>query len=171
MSATAKLFFDICLLRKGPEDVPFSGFLLALVVVLSIIVSIWIGAMINSMRLAVFSTIAELFFTFVFIKLLLMNKPERFLQTFIALLGALTLINLFYIPAVYIYLSKENNESIQAYIVLVAFALLIWKIIACGHIFSKALPSPMVYGVAISIAYALMNYVLVGFISVGTVAT
>ena len=171
MSAAIRLFIDICLLRKGPEDVPHSGFLLGLVLLLSVIVSVWVGAMINSMQIAVFSTIAELFFTYVFVKLLLLNKAERFLQTFIALLGTLTLINISYVPAVYIYLLEGTNENIQAIIGMLAVVLLIWKIAVCGHIFSKALPSPMVYGVAISIAYALMNYILVGFSSVGTVAT
>lgn len=169
MSTAVKLFFDICLLRKGPEDVPFSNILLGLVVAASIIVSIWVGAMVNGMQFAGFATIAELFFTFLFIKLLLINKPERFLQTFIALLGTLTLINILYAPGVYIFLLTENNENIQTLIGLLAFALLIWKIAVCGHIFSRALPAPMAYGVVISIAYALLNFILVGFISAGTV--
>ncbi len=171
MSAVIKLFIDICLLRKGPEDVPYSEILLGLLLALSIIISILVGIMTKTMQFAVISTIAELFFSFVFIKLLLSKKPERFLQTFVALLGASTLLNLIYAPAVYIFLMNENNKNIQTLVSLLTVALLVWSIAVYGHIFSRALQSPMVYGVAISIAYVLMGSILLVSINAGTVAS
>ena len=166
-----KILFNLCLLRGGPEDLPYSHVLLGLIVVASFIVSVSIGSIVHDTNISVLSSIAGLFFTFVFVKLLLIKKPERFLQTFCAILGTVTIINIFSLPSVYSLTYLELSETAKMFFSLTGFALFVWVVIVYGYIFSKALSSLMGYGLAISVGYALLSLMILEFIVAGSVTT
>ena len=166
-----KILFNICLLRDGPEDLPYSHVILSLIIVLSFIVSVSIGSIVHDINTSILSSIAGLFFTFIFAKLLLIKKPERFLQTFCAMLGTVTIINIFSLPSVYSLTYLELSETVNMFFSLTGFALFVWVVIVYGYIFSKALSSLMGYGLAISVGYALLSLMLLEFILNGTTST
>lgn len=166
-----KILFNICLLRDGPEDLPYSHVILSLIIVLSFIVSVLIGSIVHDINTSILSSIAGLFFTFIFAKLLLIKKPERFLQTFCAMLGTVTIINLFSLPSVYSLTYLELSETVNMFFSLTGFALFVWIVIVYGYIFSKALSSLMGYGLAISVGYALLSLMILEFILNGTTFT
>lgn len=166
-----KILFNICLLRGGPEDLPYSHVLLSLIVVVSFIVSISIGSIVHNTNISVLSSIAGLLFTFVFAKLLLLKKPERFLQTFCAMLGTVTIINIFSLPSVYSLTYLDLSESAKMFFSLTGFALFVWVVIVYGYIFSKALSSVMGYGLAISVGYALLSLMVLEFFVAGNAPT
>ena len=166
-----KILFNICLLRDGPEDLPYSHVILSLIIVLSFIVSVSIGSIVHDINTSILSSIAGLFFTFIFAKLLLIKKPERFLQTFCAMLGTVTIINIFSLPSVYSLTYLELSETLNMFFSLTGFALFVWVVIVYGYIFSKALSSLMGYGLAISVGYALLSLILLEFILNGTTST
>ena len=91
-------FLNICLLREGPEVLPSSQAFLATMIVISLGVSILIGSMVYDVTGAMLTSFAGLFLSFVFVRLLLLKRPERFLQTFSAILGTVALINIISIP-------------------------------------------------------------------------
>ena len=171
MQGIIKTFINICLLRDGPDKLPFSYTLLILVAAVSVGVSILIGAIVHDVKIAVISSIAGLFFSFVFAKLLLFKYPERFLQTFLAMLGTATFINIISLPTVYSLTYLELNESSEVLFKISAFALFIWVVIVYGYIFSKALSSVMSYGVAISVGYTLLSILILEYLIVGSSAT
>ncbi|QMU60201.1 MAG: hypothetical protein GKR92_00185 [Gammaproteobacteria bacterium] len=155
-----KTLLDICLLRKGPEDLPSDLTLMLLLIGVSLVVSFWLGSMIHDLQIAGLSSVAGLFFSFVFTKILVLKNPERFTQTFCAMLGTVTLINLISAPVIYP-LSKESlGGSLVTLFALLSFALLIWVVIVYGFIFSRAISSLLRYGVAISICYALLSIII-----------
>jgi len=164
-------FFNICLLREGPEDLPFDSSLLTGLMALSLVVSFWLGSLIHDMQVAGMSSIAGLFFAFSFAKLLLLKTPERFLQTFCAMLGTVTLINLISLPVIYPLTNPDLNESLVALLGLLSFALLIWVVIVYGFIFSRAISTSLGNGISISVAYTLLSIVVLELFLAGRVAS
>lgn len=155
-----KIIFQICLLRKGPEDLPADGSMLLKLLILSFVVSIFLGRMIYDMRVAVISSMGGLLFSLIFTKILLSKKPERFIQTFSAMLGTVTLMNIISLP-VFAPLSNEQlNENVALLFSLVSFAFLIWVIVIYGFIFSRALSTTLNYGIAISVGYAFLSIMI-----------
>ena len=171
MSSIVKTLINICLLRDGPDQLPASYVLLSLLVVISLVVSTLIGTFFYSLQISGVSSIAGLFFSFVFAKLLLFKKPERFMQTFTAMLGTAIIIHILSLPSVYSLTSLDLNESSKSLFSITSFALLVWNVIVYGYIFSKALSSVMSYGVAISVGYTLLSLMIVEYFIIGNVPT
>ena len=160
MSNIIKIFFDICLLRKGPEDLPVNGVLMLVLVVISLFVSVWIGLIIYGKQVAISISIVELIFSIIFVKILLRKNPERFMQTFSAMLGAVTIINIISLPILIPLTYEELNQNIASLFGLLSFALLIWVVVVCGSIFSRAISSGLRYGILISVGYALLSIII-----------
>lgn len=166
MTGALKTLFYICLLREGPEALPYSRGLLGALIVASFAISVLIGSMIYSVKAAVLSSIAGLFVSFAFAKILLLKFPERFLQTFSAMLGTVTLINIISIPSSYSMRYLPLGNMAELLFSATGLALFVWVVIVYGYIFSKALSSAMSYGIVISVGYALLHiFVLELFIS------
>lgn len=170
MSEIVKILINICLLRKGPEDLPCDRSLMLILVGFSLAVSTWLGSIIHDMHIAGISSIAGLFFSFSFAKLLLLKKPERFAQTFCALLGTVTLINLISLPVIYPLSKEDLDQNLVLLFGLLSFALFIWIIVVYGFIFSRAISSSLGYGVGISVAYALLSIIILELLLAGRVA-
>ena len=162
-----KTLVNICFLREGPEDLPHSYVLLFMTIIISMFVSVLIGTMVYGLKIAGLSSIAGLLFSFVFTKILLFKKPERFLQTFIAMLGTVTIINIVSIPSIYSLLYFKLSEIGEIFFNSTIFALLVWVVIVYGFIFSKALSSMIGYGIAISVGFVLLNMMIMEFFVAG----
>ncbi len=160
MTGSVKTICNICLLREGPEMLPHSHMLLGALLVISFAVSILIGSMVYTAKAAVLSSIAGLFLSFAFARILLFKKPERFLQTFCAMLGTVTLINIVSIPSSYSIRYMELGGTAELFFGVTGLALFVWVVIVYGFIFSKALSSAMSYGIALSVGYALLQIVV-----------
>lgn len=160
MPEFVKTLFNICLLRKGPEDLPCDMSLMMLLIGVSFAVSVWLGVIIYDPQIAGISSIAGLFFSFIFAKILLLKNPERFIQTFCAMMGAVTLINLISVPVVYPLSNEELDENLVLFFGLLSFVLFIWVIVVYGFIFSRAIASTLGNGVAISVGYALLSIMI-----------
>ncbi len=163
-------FFNICLLREGPEDLPADSSLLIRLVAASVVISFWLGSLVHDTNVAGLSSVAGLFYSFLFTKLLLLKKPERFMQTFCAMLGTVILINLISVPVIYPLTNPELNETLVAIFGLLSFALLIWIVVVYGFIFSRAISTSLGNGVSISVAYTLLSIIILELFLAGRVA-
>ncbi len=171
MPEFVKTLFNICLLRKGPEDLPCDMSLMMLLIGVSFAVSVWLGVIIYDPQIAGISSIAGLFFSFIFAKILLLKNPERFIQTFCAMMGAVTLINLISVPVVYPLSNEELDENLVLFFGLLSFVLFIWVIVVYGFIFSRAIASTLGNGVAISVGYALLSIMILQLFLSGRAAS
>lgn len=156
-----KMLFNICLLRKGPEELPHSYILLALLIVANFIISVLVGSILRDFKVAGLSGIATLFLSFAFMKILLFNKSERFLQTFCAMLGVDTIISAASLPSFYSIEYLKLSSAAELFFNATVFALFVWVVIVYGYIFSKALSSLMSYGIAISTGYVLLSALVI----------
>ena len=169
MTDVLKTYLNICLLREGPEVLPYSWAFLGVVTAVSLVVSVLVGSMAYDVAAALLASIAGLFLSFVFARILLVNKPERFLQTFNAMLGTVTLINIVSLPGSYSLRYLKLGHTAELFFALTAFALFVWIVIVYGYIFSRALSCAMSYGIAISVGYALLQVVLLELFMSGSV--
>jgi hypothetical protein len=171
MFKLAKKFFNICLLREGPEDLPFDSSLTIRLVAISLVISFWLGSLVHETQIAGLSSIAGLLFAYLFVKLLLFKTPERFSQTFTAMLGTVTLINLISVPVIYPLTNTGLNENLVSIFGLMSFALLIWVVVVYGFIFSRAISTSLGNGISISVAYTLLSIVVLELFLAGRVSS
>ena len=166
-----RLLFNICLLRDGPEDLPPSRALLGALVIASFTMSTLIGSVVNELRVAGLSGIVMLLFSFAFTKLLLFRRPERFLQTFSAMLGTDAIISVALLPSFYSIQYLPLSFVTELFFNVTAFALLVWVVLVYGYIFSKALSVLISRGFAISVGYALLSTLIIGLMFGGNSPT
>jgi len=157
MSAITKLIFDICLQRKGPEDMPASTSMMIVLLVASLAVSVALSTFVHEFHMAASLSIFGVLIVFAFTKIILIKKPERFVQTFSAMLGASCLIDVISIPVLYPLLGEKLNENTAVLFWLIALAAYVWLIVTYGFIVSRAITTTLGYGISIAAAYALFS--------------
>jgi len=170
MSAIIRILFDICQLRKGPEDLPANNSLVALLVVISITVALILGSYVHDYKISFVLSIVGMAITFIFLKILLVKKPERFMQTFCAMLGVAILIDIISVPVIFPLLNEELNPNLKMLFSFLAIAVYIWYVVVNGFIVSRAISSTIGYGISIVIAYALVGYMIFELILTGRLA-
>lgn len=151
-----KTFLDICLFRRGPQDLPASAFFLGIVLFANTLVGLLILSMEAPFLTAVpqFLVSIALLAGFSWILLALNGKAIRFRQTLTALLGADTVISLVALPFL-IWISLNQSFGWAYYILL---GSMLWSVAVVGHIIRHALSSSYLFGLGLSILYFLASF-------------
>lgn len=155
-----RLFHDICLLRKGPQDVPASGLLLGLVVAANLLMGLalswpdlgWVEALLQS------ATGALVLGGFLWAALMPSGKTPRFLQTAIAAFGCDTFVSAIAFPLL---AWSQIDPDMKGAIGLPLMVLMAWQISVIGHILRHALSVPLIAGLGLALAYTAMSYSLI----------
>lgn len=160
MLAYVQAFFNIAILRSGPEDLPDSPFLLGLTLAVYLGIGIPL-TLINfgpSVMLArvVVADLATLFIG-MWVLLSLAGFRSRYMRTVTAMLGTDALLSALSIPFSLLRQSVPDAEPGMAMPIVVAFAMSFWVVAINGHIFSRALSRPFVIGLLIAIAYFFLH--------------
>lgn len=157
------LFFNLCLLKKAPQDLPYSLNLLKILVATNIFVNFLLANMsanwFNALLKAVVGGL--LIIGFSWISLFFSRKPARFCQTTCALLGADALIGIFSFPAVAT--MSLNQSELLAFLVMMS--LIIWYWIVTGHIMRNALSQNFGFGLGLAFLYLLISFQVTALIS------
>jgi hypothetical protein len=160
-----RIFLDIVLWRRGPQDLPVSPLLLVLTIVAYVAVSV--------VQLALLHESASTWFVFVVLDPLLLlawvwlvlklyRRDERFLQTASAVFGTSALLGVtFYLPLQLILAALDQGPTssmaqVFALLLIVVFALV------TGRIIKLATDSSLFTGIAVSLTYFLVVNFLVG---------
>ncbi|MGH8557930.1 MAG: hypothetical protein ACRESZ_10810 [Methylococcales bacterium] len=151
-----KIFLDICLFRRGPQDLPVSAFFFGIVLVANAVVGLIILSMEAPFLAAVpqFLVSIALLAGFSWIVLALSGRTIRFRQTLCALLGVDTVISLAALPFL-VWISLNQNFGLAYYILI---ASMFWSVAVVGHIIRHALSSPYLFGLGLSILYFLASF-------------
>jgi hypothetical protein len=160
-----RIFIDIVLWRRGPQDLPVSGLLLAVTVAGYVAVSV------VQLALPGESAATWLFFlvidplllaAWVWLVLKVFAHPERFLQAATAVFGTGALLGIaLYLPLQLIATGLGQGPTsglaqVFALLLVVTFALV------TGRIFKLATDSNLFTGIAVSLTYFLVINYLVG---------
>lgn len=146
-----KLFLDICLFRKGPQDIPLSRFLLVLTLVFTLPTSMLLSWVEVEFFQAILQSICAtlLLVGFFFGMLKIASKITRFPQTLIAALAADGMITALAIPLVLVSVALPQW---QAAVSLLLLAMMLWELAVLGHIIQQAMGFPR-YGPGLALAF------------------
>ncbi len=156
-----KLFYEICLFKKGPQDVPISRGLLFLLIPCYAGVSFLILILNTDVITAVLQVLVELVLVLGLTNMILLmaKKESRYLQTVSALIGTDTIISFFAIPVM---ATLVGQGSVNSLVVIVI--LMIWHWLVSGAIFSHALERPLAFGIGVAFLYILVSYQVMGWL-------
>jgi hypothetical protein len=157
-----KLIFDICLFKKGPQDLPFSIWLWRLLIVADVVVSFlmvnihtnWLSSLLQ----AIVSALVIVGFSW--LMLYVARKPERFYQTSGALLGTDALISFFALPAI----ASMAIGSETLLVFAVTIVLMAWHWAVIGHIFRNALGQTWTFSLGLAFLYILGSYQVIALL-------
>lgn len=159
-----RLFYDIILFKKTPQNIPFSPFLTRITWVMYALINFvmlfmqshWSSAL---LEIAV-GTVMLMIFTRV--TLAWVHKLERYQQTFCALLGTDALITFSALPATAVTLIPTGNIAVLGLLIMIALMLWHWAVI--GYILSHALDQPLGFSLGLALLYVMIIYGLMEFL-------
>ncbi len=158
MQGILKIFSDIMLFRKGPQDLPSSKNLLNIFIILNILISFIPNDVNYNLGIAIVTSViyvgASLFFiqTILNIKENMTNTSNyrvRYVQSATSILGIHSVIGL--ITSIVFYLN-DNPDSV-IYVILIAT---IYSWLIYGYIFKLTLDCTTFIGLSISFLYSMV---------------
>ncbi|MDP1666400.1 MAG: hypothetical protein Q8L79_14915 [Methylobacter sp.] len=156
MFEVIKLLFDICLFKKGPQNLPPSVWLLRLLVVVDVIVSFLMISIhtnwLNSLLQAIVGALLVVGFSW--LMLYVGRKSERLYQTSSALLGTDALISFFALPGMASMMIGRGTLLVFT----ITIVLMIWHWAVTGHIFRNALGQTWTFSLGLAFLYILGSY-------------
>ena len=157
MQALFSIFWRITSLQAGPETVPASSNLLALVTISNIIVSLAISLALGDK--AFFTVAATIVINLAALSLIMagllamVGKSARLSQTLTAYFGCDLLLNVF--VAIAISLSKLAGVDLLNNIALI---ILVWSVAVFGFILSRALEVHMILGSVLALVLIILTF-------------
>ena len=151
-------FIEIAFHRRGPEQLPSSGFLLALVLAANVGVALVTVSLADVVEHPVLMVVVDAAFwlAFVWCVLRAFERERRFRQTASALLGTDTLLSLLGLPIVLWH--RALNAPAEATLPSVLYLLIVvWSVDIGAFILSRALDRMYVLAVAIVVGYLLLS--------------
>jgi len=147
MLALIRLFWKICTLQRGPQDVPYSVFLFASLVLLDLLIGMLIFKIPDAggadhpfgKILAFLLADKASFIGAVYVIMSVHNRTKRGLQTLTAATGIDVILNLLHLPFVLLASGAKGHPGVSTLFVFGTMAIFIWQIVAYSHIFRNAL--------------------------------
>lgn len=161
MYELSKLFFDIAIFNKGPQDIPASKWLLQLLVPVYMLINILILLMNTDMFTALMQSCVEVILVLGMaqLTLYLSGKLARFQQTACALLGTDALISLLAIPALASLVGRGSAIAL-----LIVILMMLWHWVVTAYILMNALERPLIFALGVAFLYILISYQVIGFL-------
>ena len=159
MILNLKIFLDILMFSRGPQDLPSSKQLLKIIIFLNIIIGLITVDPKISYMVNIFFAVIYILVTLVFIKICLDIKDKdtssgikyasRYIQVCSGTLGAHALIALFSSVMTLLLLSAESA------LLLTFLVISIYAWVVNGHIFKNAFDTNLTMGMAISLLHSI----------------
>jgi len=158
MSQLIRIWFNICLLRDGPQDLPASRELLVLSMasytLASFLLSLPGYPLVAAGQLAVMD--ASLVVVFAATTLYLSGKMARLTQTLTALSGTGTLLGLIALPVIQLLASGQAAGQPSLLAGMLWLLLFVWNLLVVAHIMRHALAVNFPVATGIAVLYTLV---------------
>ncbi len=163
---------NLCLFRRGPEDMPYSpqllvGLLIASALFASLFDVQLRGAKVAVVLASVLGTLATLYVLHELLRL--RGKAERFVQTALALIATSFLFELIAMPLLLLVplpaagtqtLQPGDVGGAQMLAAFAVFAFAIWQVCISVNILRRAMDSPVAGGVLALLLLACTNFIV-----------
>jgi hypothetical protein len=162
MTEIIRLFAQIALLRRGPQDLPASPLLLTLTLAAYLAVSFLLSAVLPPTKGWAGPLLVDALFTLVWyvVLLRLVGRPERILQTATAVFGLQAVLAPLSVASEWLARRFGEDATWQVPVTCVALALIAWLIAANGRIVKAALEWSGTASVALVILQMLAGWLL-----------
>jgi len=170
LQALIQFFFELCLLRKAPQDLTASSALLGLTFAADLLMGMVLAATVGlSPGLGLLQSLVDvaLMLSLLYGALSLLDRVSRFQQTATALLGSGALLGFIAVVPLSM-LPQGSEEQASGEAVLLFLALIVWGIVVAGHILRHTFGLRLGQGVAIAVVYNFFAYSLVSSLFSGT---
>lgn len=163
VTQVTRLYTDIALFRRGPEDVPVSAVLLALTVFAYMLLSLLLSTVMpagDENRVVLIALDSFLTVAWYWVVLRLAGRPERFLQTTTSVFGFQTVLAPALVAATWLFLRYMKDATWQLPVALLLLALSFWTLAVTGRILRSATGWPQITCVALVILEAVISRVI-----------
>lgn len=162
MDKIAQQFFDIFRLKAGPQDLPASKLLMALVVLAyaMLVLMLTVGDQGPGTALQV-AIVATLMLTgLVYLMLWVRDYTARYAQTLTAMAGCGVVLELLRWPLVILqqYGANDGGSFFVVVAAILLWGLIVWEVAVIGNIFKHALDTSMWMGLIISCFYVFVSF-------------
>ncbi len=166
LSTLSKAFLDICLLRKGPQDLPQSSVLMSLCLISYTVLDVLLTVQSRPFADALLVSFVDVGFLLVVTSLILRQHQylDRWYQTMTALFGTGVILGIFIFPLVYGGMQNQYEDWLQQIIVLLFLIMVIWNIAVLAHIVRHAISTSLGIGIMIAILYIWMSSLLIAML-------
>ncbi len=163
MITILRRFFDICLLRLAPQDLPPSVFLFGVSLLLYVGVGVVLGLQTLSVPLALILTLvdAALLAGMLWILLWIRDLLNRFQQSLTALYGATAVMQALAAPLVLWQPGIVDAETVTTAMMAVSLLLwlwLLWNLMVIGHILRHTIATSLPVGMLLALLYVFASF-------------
>ena len=166
ISALAKTVVELCRLRRGPQDLPYSRNLPALLIAASVVVDVLVGDALhdtgNTFARSLLSTGVVLGLCWG--ALAIRGLHNRYVQTATALLACSLVFSLLLLPLALLAgpppASADQLSGLQVLLGWLTIALLVWQISVYAHIMRHAMDASFGLAFALVLSWALAYWAL-----------
>jgi hypothetical protein len=171
MTALLLLFVDLCRLRGGPQDLPYSRFLLLLTTAGYAAVGLGVATLDQAPGLALLSAAVDtgLLLGLGWLGLWVRERKPRAVQTLTALTGTGTLFGLLGWPL--IAWMQRYGAAVPLAPSLLLLALIVWNISVIGNILRHALDLPLWLGAGVALLYVYTSIRVMSVLHLAGTAT
>ncbi len=155
MKVLLQTFWQIALLRRGPQILPASRFLLLLVIVLHWLTGVVLGLFSLPGQDALLAALGGTALMVALLHFVLMwhRRGTRLIQTLTALAGCEVILGLLAVPVTALFYSGGSMKDFAA---LLSLLIMGWNIAVAAHIFRHALNASQGIGFVYAIGYMMI---------------
>lgn len=161
MSALLKNYMELCLLSKGPQDLPYSIYLLRIVLVLYFITGVLSSLPSASFAQALMMMCVDMFILLLFcwMCLQLFRQLPRFNQMMTAILGTGSFFQLLAIPLMFYLEIARSRDVIVPELGFILLALISWNLAVYTHILRETFGIRLFAAFLLTLSYAIISIV------------
>jgi hypothetical protein len=160
----AILVRDICQLRRGPEEIPYSMRLLVVLIGASLAIDVLSERVLGGHDALARSLVSTtLVLTLCWVALAVRGLVNRYVQTASALVACSIVFSLLVLPLAMLAGPMPSDASLtplQTLLVWAMFAIFVWSVLVDAHIIRRALDAPFGLGVALALAWTIADWTL-----------
>jgi hypothetical protein len=157
-------FWHICTLTKGPQALPVSGLLLALVIIINLFLDVINLSIVVDTNWVVIFMLSGSYSVVLIISLSLlmwiMKYQQRVLQTLTALFGCGVIISALALPFLLMVRTSDDGPNIFSVFIL---AINVWSLVVTANILRHALSVSMLLAWVLAFGYFLLGFKVTDF--------
>jgi len=156
MKKVINVFWQICLLKLAPQDLPASSFLMLVSMLVYGLAGILMGVMSMPAGQAFISSVLDIALVGSMTQLLLWIKDmgPRFQQAFTALMGSGAILGFLALPVLFLQMQIDQPAFIPSLIIV---SMVIWNLTVVGHILRHTISAPFYVGMLLAVTYMYVS--------------